>query len=55
MQLDDTSVEAVSETVANITGNTAEVDSAAVSVAGNIVADLTDDAIDNEEVHKLGQ
>ena len=36
--------------VVNITANTSEVDVSAVSVAGNIVEDLTDAAIENEQV-----
>lgn len=36
--------------MANITSNTSEVDAAAVSVASNIVEDLTESAIENEEV-----
>ena len=43
-------VETAAEMVVNITANTSEVDVSAVSVAGNIVEDLTDAAIENEQV-----
>ncbi len=49
-QLDESSVVRVSNTVANITSNVSRIDSAAVSIASNIIEDITQNAIDNTEV-----
>ena len=46
----ETNIKAAAEKVANITSNTLEVDVLTVSVAGNIVENLTEAAIEDEQV-----